>query len=60
MTKTILALPVNRNAAALSCVWLTTVNPAHSLACKWIARDELDAGFRSSSIARPHFSDKCA
>jgi hypothetical protein len=44
MTRIILAFPLNRTAAALSCVWFTTGNPAHPLACKWVARDELDAG----------------
>jgi len=59
MTKTTLALPVNRTTA-LSCVWFIAANPAHPPSCKWIARDELDAGSRSSCIARPHFWDKCA
>lgn len=60
MTKDLLAFPVDRIAAALSCVWFTTANPAHPLACKWIARDELDASFRPSFIARPHFLGNCA
>jgi hypothetical protein len=55
MTQTLFAFPVNRIAAALSCVWFTTADPAHPLACRWIARDELDAGSRSSRFTCPQF-----
>jgi hypothetical protein len=55
MSQPILAFPVNRIAAALSCVWFTTADPAHPLACRWIARGELDAGSRSSRFAFPQF-----
>jgi len=60
MTKIILAFPLNRTAATLSCVWFTTGNPAHPLACKWIPRDELDAGSRTSCFTRPQFWENCA
>jgi hypothetical protein len=60
MTKTILAFPVNRMAGALFCLWFIDKAPARSLSCKRIARDDLDAGTRTSSIVCPHFWDKCA